>query len=69
MAQAYSDLHQLYFSEQGIKLNNNGEFYWCGKSYAVVTKLRVAAVYVDAQDKLDGLRPSINAVAKDCGVV
>ena len=35
---------------------------------SVETKLRVAAAYVDAREKLDGLRPSINVVAKDCGV-
>ena len=32
------------------------------------TKLHVAAAHIDAKDKLDGLRPSINAVAKDCVV-
>ena len=58
MAQAYSDLHRLYLSEQGIKLNNNGGFYRRGKSYGMEMKLRVAAAYLDARDKLDGLRPS-----------
>ena len=62
------DLHRLYLSEKGIKLNVNDGFYRRGKSYGVETKLRVAAAYIDARDKIDGLRPSINAVAKDCGV-
>ena len=68
MTQAYSDLHRLYLSEKGIKLNDNGGFYRRGKSYGVEKKLRVTAAYIDAKDKLDGLRPSINAVTKDCGV-
>ena len=59
MAQAYSSLHRLYLSPQGIKLNKNGGFYWRGKSYYVEMKLRVAAAYVDARNKLDGLRPSV----------
>ena len=48
MVQASSDLHRLYLSEQGIKLNNNGGFYRRCKSYDVETTLRVAAAYVDA---------------------
>ena len=32
------------------------------------TKLRVAALYIDARDKCDGARPSINAIAKESGV-
>ena len=58
MAQAYSDLHRIYLSGKGIKLNNNGGFYRCGKSYGVETKLHVVAVYVDARDKRENMRHS-----------
>ena len=49
------DLHRLYLSEKGIKLNVNDGFYRRGKSYGVETKLRVAAADVDSQDKHDSM--------------
>ena len=66
--QAFSDLHKLYLSRCGVELNLNGGFYRRGKSYAVEKKLSVAAAYVDAREKCDDQRPSVNAVARDCGV-
>ena len=52
MAQASSDLHRLYLSAQGIKLNENGGFYWRGKSYGVKTKFRVAAAMLTREISL-----------------
>ena len=62
MAQAYSDLYRLYLSGKSIKLNNNGGFYRCSKSYGVETKLHVVAAYVDTQDKRESMRHSADFI-------
>ena len=66
MAQACSDPHRLYLSGKGIKLNNNGGFYQCGKRYGVETKLHIVAAYVDAathaQDKRESMQQSADFI-------
>ena len=41
MAQAYLDLHRLYRSAQGIKMNENGGFYRHGKSYYAIVRTKM----------------------------
>ena len=62
MAQTYSDLHRLYLSGQGIKLNNNGDFYRRGEIYGVEMKLRIAAAYGGARDKRKSMRHSADFI-------
>ena len=50
--QSFSDLHRFYLAQRGVKLNSNGGFYRRGKNYGIETKLRVAAAYVDAREKM-----------------
>ena len=65
---AFSSLHRLYFVQHGISVNLNGGYYQVGKSYLIDRKLRVAAAYLDAQENVDGPRPSIAQVGRECGV-
>ncbi|KAL7545645.1 hypothetical protein ACHAWF_009010 [Thalassiosira exigua] len=62
------DVHRLWFAQEGIAQNQNGGFYKRGTAYGIETKLSVAATYLDAQDKANGLRPNLSKVARDCDV-
>ena len=65
---AFSSLHRLYFVQHGISVNLNGGYYQVGKSYSIDKKLRVPVAYLDTQENVDGPRPSIAQVVRECGV-
>ena len=61
-------VHRLFFAQKGVSVNDVGGYYRRGKSHELNTKLRVAATYIDHQDRAGGARPNIDHVRKECKV-